>query len=73
MTRNATPLSKAQATALALFAADMNACEVRPATVLNLVRRGYLSLVPVPANNGLHRPVITQSGRDAAFSSLIAA
>jgi hypothetical protein len=65
------PLSKAQASALSLFAAEMPAIEVRAATISNLLRRGYLELVPVPANNGLHLATITQEGRDAAFSALL--
>lgn len=73
MARKINPISKAQSAALALFAADMLTVDVRAATINSLLARGFLMLVPVPANNGLHRAVITQAGRDAAFSSLIAA
>jgi hypothetical protein len=66
------PMTKAQSAALARHAAGMSTWDVRPATTFNLVKRGYLALVPMPKNPALMTPVITQAGRDAAFAALAA-
>ncbi len=70
------PMTDTQSTALkriAAFDGPVGVNDAKSATVNNLIARGYLAVVPVPANNGLHYAVITQAGRDAAFAALLAA